>query len=153
MNAAYVNPFLHSATLIFKQMLGQNLLRGKTSIKKSTTPGRDIAIIVGIVGSVTGQVIYSMNIETIYSIVRHLMPGIDANSLESEYRDVIGELANMITGNAINTFLEKNTDLDLTVPQVVDTRKQTLKYKEAVSLGLNLYSEFGMLEVNVQMDE
>lgn len=152
MNAAYVNPFLHSATLIFKQMLGQNLLRGKTSIKKSTAPGRDIAIIVGIVGSVTGQVIYSMNIETIYSIVRHLMPGIDANSLESEYRDVIGELANMITGNAINTFLEKNTDLDLTVPQVVDTRKQVLKYKEAVSLGLNLYSEFGMLEVNVQMD-
>ena len=90
-----------------------------------------------------------MNIETVYKIVRKLLPGIDAEAIRQEYRDVIGELANMITGNALNIFLAKNADLDVTVPMVVDAREGNLKFKDHTTLALNLYSRFGMLEVNI----
>ena len=149
MKAEYINPFLEAANLVFKDMLGLNLLRGKTTIKNNPMPGRDIAILVGITGQVNGEVVYAMNIETIHQIVLKLMPGIDAATIEREYRDVIGELANMITGNALNIFLAKNADLDVTVPMVVDVRTQELKLKDHTTLGLNLYSRFGLLEVNI----
>ena len=45
MNAEYINPFLEAANLVFKDMLGLNLLRGKTTIKNNPMPGRDIAIL------------------------------------------------------------------------------------------------------------
>ncbi len=151
MNAEFVNPFLESANLVFKDLLGLTLLRGKTTIKTNPIPERDIAILIGVNGKVGGQVIYSMNIETVYKIVRKLMPGIEHAAIKDEYRDILGELANMITGNALNIFLTNNTDLDVTVPMVADARSGELQFKDQQTLGLNMYSRFGMLEVNIAL--
>ncbi len=151
--AEYVNPFLEAAALVFKDMLGVELMRGKTTIKESPEPTNEIAIILGITGKVTGQVVYSMNMETAVKIVEKLMPGMDPASLQNEYKDIMGEVGNMITGNAINIFLKNHEDLDVTVPQVVDTRvTPNLLLKKNVTIGLNLYSKFGMLEVNISMN-
>ncbi len=148
--AEYVNPFLEAAALVFKDMLGVELTRGRTAIKENPNPTNEIAIILGITGKVTGQVVYSMNLETALKIVDKLMPGMDKETLMNEYKDVLGEVGNMITGNAINIFLKNHEDLDVTVPQVVDTREKALtELKKNVTIGLNLYSQMGMLEVNI----
>lgn len=148
--AEYVNPFLEAATLVFKDMLGVELLRGKTIIKDNARPTNEIAIILGITGKVGGQVVFSMNMETAEKIVNKLMPGIDSASLQSEYKDILGEVGNMITGNAINIYLKNHDDLDVTVPQVVDTRTdKNFEITKNVTIGLNLYSKFGMVEVNI----
>lgn len=151
--AEYVNPFLEAAALVFKDMLGVELLRGKTVIKDSPDPTNEIAIILGITGNVTGQVVYSMNMETAVKIVQKLMPGVEENVILNEYKDVMGEVGNMITGNAINIFLKNNADLDVTVPQVVDMRAGApLNLKKNTTIGLNLYSSYGMLEVNIAIN-
>lgn len=148
--AEYVNPFLEAAALVFKDMLGVELMRGKTTIKDSPKPTNEIAIILGITGKVSGQVVYSMNMETALQVVEKLMPGVDRATMESEYKDVLGEVGNMITGNAINIFLKNHEDLDVTVPVVVDTRTTNeMGLKKMVTIGLNLYSTYGMLEVNI----
>ncbi len=148
--AEYVNPFLEAAALVFKDMLGVELMRGKTTIKDSPAPTNEIAIILGITGRVSGQVVFSMNMETAMQIIDKLMPGMDEATMQNEYKDVLGEVGNMITGNAINIFLKNHEDLDVTVPMVVDTRSgNPLQIKKNVTIGLNLYSKFGMLEVNI----
>ena len=151
MNAEFVNPFLESANLVFKQMLNLKLLRGKTTIKQNPMPSRDIAILIGVNGQVSGEVIYSMNQETVYKVVSHLMPGVTREQAQREYRDVLGELANMITGNALNIFLKNDRDLDVTVPHVTDTHKGDLRFKDRTTLGMNLYSHYGILEVNIAL--
>jgi len=151
--AEFVNPFLEAAALVFRDMLGAELLRGKTSIKQTPTPSHEIAIIVGVTGKITGQVVYSMNLDTALKLCMKLMPGMTRESLQTEYRDVLGEIGNMITGNAINIFIKNDKDLDVTVPMVVDTRTaEDLKFSEKVTLGLNLYSRYGMVEVNIAMN-
>ena len=151
MKAEYVNPFLEATAIVFKDMLGVELIRGKTSIKQTPAPGQDIAIMLGVNGVVNGQIVYSVNIETVYKIVRKLMPGVPDETIQEEYRDVVGELANMITGNALNIFLKQHADLDVTVPMVVDVRSQNVTFKSSVTLGLNMYSEYGMLEINIAL--
>ena len=151
MTAEYINPFLQSATLVFKEILGLNLFRGKTAVLTNPLPERDIAILIGVKGSVQGEAVYSMNIETVYKICRKLMPGADEKTIQYEYRDVLGELANMMTGNALNIFMTKDTDLDVTVPHVVDVRNGGLRFKDQTTLALNLYSSYGILEIKIAL--
>ena len=73
MNAEYVNPFLEAAALVYKDLLGAELLRGKTNIKQAPRPGHDIAIGLTVTGAATGRVVYSMNIETVVKIVQRLV--------------------------------------------------------------------------------
>jgi len=150
--AEFVNPFLEAAALVFRDMLGTDLLRGKTSIKQSPAPSHEVAIILDVTGKATGKVVYSMNFDTARKLCNLLMPGIDATELRSEMRDILGEIGNMITGNAINIFIKNDKDLDITVPLVVDTRNAELKFDQKLTLGLNLYSKHGMLEVNIAMN-
>ena len=149
MKAEFINPFLVATTSVFRDLLKVNLVRGRTLIKKSAAPAQEIAIFIGVKGKNEGQVIYSMNLETIFKIARRLMPGIDDASLEKEYRDIIGEVANMITGNAVQILIAGDVDLDLTVPMVIDVRQKPLDVQDMPTIGLNLYSPFGLVEINI----
>ena len=60
LNAEYVNPFLEAASAVFKAILNVDLRRGKLIIKESPIPSLDIAILIGITGGVTGEIVYSM---------------------------------------------------------------------------------------------
>lgn len=152
MKAELVNPFLEAAALVFRQMLQLELIRGKTTIKQSPEPGHEVAIVIGITGEVKGTVVYSMNMDTVRKIVQKLMPGVAAAEIEKEYKDVMGEIGNMITGNALNVFIKNDKDLDVTVPRVVDMRNQKVNLHSGVTLGLNLYSPYGLVEVNICME-
>ncbi len=149
MKAEFVNPFLEATSIVFKNLLQADILRGKTSIKASAAPSHEIAIIIGVTGKFAGQVVYSMNIFTAYKIARKLMPGTSDAIIRKEFRDVLGEIGNMITGNALNLSANLNEDVDLTVPMVVDTNLSKLTFKKTTTLGLNLYSRFGLMEVNI----
>jgi chemotaxis protein CheX len=150
--AEFVNPFLEAAALVFRDMLGADLLRGKTSIKQTPAPSHEIAIILGVTGRISGQVVYSLNFDTACKISEKLMPGFHPTSLQNELRDILGEIGNMITGNAINIFIKNDKELDVTVPMVVDARTNNLEFNPKLTLGLNLYSRYGMIEVNIAMN-
>ena len=102
-------------------------------------------------GAVEGQIVYSMNAETAYKISQKLMPDSDRATIEKEYRDVLGEIGNMITGNALNVFYKTSQEIDLSVPYVMDTRTQTANIQERQTLGLHLYTRVGMLELNIAL--
>ena len=101
-NAEYINPFLEAASVVFKSILNVDLRRGKLVIKENPIPSMDIAIIIGITGGVTGEVVYSMSFPMVEKIAQVLVPGLSPEQIQHEYKDIIGELANMITGNAMN---------------------------------------------------
>jgi chemotaxis protein CheX len=147
--AEYINPFLVATSNVFRDLLKVQLVRGRTLIKKTPAPSHEIAIFVGVKGKNPGQVIYSMNLETIYKIASRLMPGADTAELKKEWRDMIGEVANMITGNAMQMLIAGDAGLDLTVPMVVDIRKQAPEIPPMPTIGLNFYAPFGLIEANV----
>lgn len=150
MRAEEVNPFLEAATKVYRQVLGVELLRGRMEVRKSPAPSHDIAILVDVKGGAThGRVVFSLNIETAYKITRKLVPNVSDANLILEYRDVLGEIANMIAGNAMSTFLRRGAELDLSTPLVIDARTKKLTYEEKNTLSLYFYSPIGLLEMNV----
>ena len=150
-NAEYVNPFLEAASAVFKSILSVDLRRGKLVIKESPVPAMDIAIIIGITGGVTGEVVYSMEFNMVKKIADILAPGLSEDQIKQEYKDIIGELANMITGNAMNLFASTGKQIDITTPTVVEGKDFTITMIKQTTLGINLYSPMGQLEMNIAL--
>lgn len=150
-NAEYINPFLEAASAVFKSIMGVELRRGKLSIKEYPEPTHEVAIIIGITGAVTGEVVYSMSYSMVYKIASILAPGITEDQVKTEYKDIIGELANMITGNAMNLFAYSGKRIEMTTPTVIDGKNFTITMVKQTTLGINLYSPFGQLEMNVAL--
>ncbi len=150
-NAEYINPFLEAASAVFKSIMGVDLRRGKLSIKEYPEPAHEVAIIIGITGAVTGEVVYSMSYGMVFKIAEILAPGITQDQLKTEYKDIIGELANMITGNAMNLFAYSGKRIEITTPTVIDGKNFTITMVKQTTLGINLYSPFGQLEMNVAL--
>ncbi len=150
-NAEYVNPFLEAASAVFKSIMQVDLRRGKLTIKEVPDPSHDVAIIIGITGAVTGEVVYSMGYNMVYKIAETLAPGIPENQIKQEYKDIVGELANMITGNAMNLFAYSGKRIEMTTPTVVEGKGFTITLVKQTTLAINLYSPFGQFEVNVAL--
>ena len=150
-NAEYVNPFLEAASVVFKSILNTDLRKGKLVIKESPSPSMDISIIIGITGDITGQVIYSMELHTVRKIADALAPGLSDEQLKREYPDIIGELGNMITGNAMNLFASNAKVIDITTPTVIEGKNFIINMVKQVTLGINLYSPMGQIELNIAL--
>ena len=150
-NAEFVNPFLEAASAVFKSILNVDLRRGKLIIKESPIPSMDVAIIIGITGSVTGEVVYSLGFNMVTKIAEILAPGLSTEQIKMEYKDIIGELANMITGNAMNLFASTGKTIDMTTPTVVEGKEVVITMIKQTTLGINLYSPMGQLEMNIAL--
>lgn len=150
-NAEYVNPFLEAASAVFKQLLNVDLRRGKLILKEVPQPSHDVAIIIGITGAVTGQVVFSMSLEMVKKIAQILTPGLTEKDLMNEWKDIVGEVANMITGNAMNLFAYTGKRVEMTTPTVIEGENFTITLIKQTTLGINLYSPFGQLEMNVAL--
>jgi len=147
--ADFINPFLEAATIVFRDVLGQDLIRGKIGIKDSPTPSHELAIIIGVVGSFSGEVVYSMNLDAAYKISRKLVPGLSDEDVQNEYKDILGEIANMTTGNAMNIFTSAGQSVEITTPNIQESKSTSVRFNKKPTLSINLYSKFGRVEVNV----
>ncbi|MFH0974284.1 MAG: chemotaxis protein CheX [Spirochaetota bacterium] len=153
-NAEYVNPFLKAASSVFKSVVGVDLRRGKLVVKDKPSPSHEVAIIIGITGGIQGVVVYSLAMSMVYKIADILMPGLSKEQIDSEWKDIMGEFANMITGNAMNLFTDitKGTQqVNITTPTVVEGKEFTISAIQQTTLGINLYSPMGSLEMNVAL--
>lgn len=147
--AEFVNPFIEAASLVFKDSLKTELIRGKLKVKETPAPTHEVAIVIGVVGSYKGEVVYSMNLDAAYKMAQKLVPQLDAESVKDEYKDIIGEIGNMTTGNALRIFASSGQFIDITTPNVIETKDSTIKFIKATTLSLNLYCKFGQIEINI----
>ena len=62
----------------------------------------------------------------VHKIADILAPGLSEEQIRQEYKDIVGELANMITGNAMNLFASTGKQIDITTPTVVEGKDVTI---------------------------
>jgi len=116
MDVRYVNPFLNAVQNIFETMIDIPFSLGKPSIKKEATASHEISGIIGITGEVIGSVVVSFP-ETIAIQLASELLGEVLEEVNADCTDAIGEIANMIAGDAKNGFPEGNTSVS--VPTVI----------------------------------
>lgn len=92
-------PFIESAQAVFSMMLGCNLKAGECIRSGSFKSSHDISGIIGFSGALQGTVVISIDQEVAFSAAEAFL-GERPTAINEEVVDMVGELANMIGGNA-----------------------------------------------------
>jgi chemotaxis protein CheX len=110
-----VSTFVNSAHNVMSTMVNIDFEVGKPELKHDPKPAFDVSGIIGFSGEVIGSVVVSFTEETAKEIVKAFtMEEMDIH--DEDFADAIGELCNMIAGNAKKDFgLEAN----ITTPNVI----------------------------------
>lgn len=116
-----VNSVLASAQGTYEMVLQLSPHFGKPSAVKEILPKFNIVTVIGFVGDIEGNFVYSFSERTALTIVSRMM-GMEYGVLDELSLSAIGELGNMTSGG-IATSLEKlGYKIDITPPTVITGR-------------------------------
>ncbi len=116
MNVNYINPFLKAVRNVFDTMIEVPFTLGKPNIKPDDVPKFEISGIIGISGDVQGCVVISLSKGIALQLASALLDE-KLTEINGDCTDAIGEIANMIAGDAKSKFPKTNTAVS--VPTVV----------------------------------
>jgi chemotaxis protein CheX len=116
MDIKYINPFISAVKKLFKTMIEVPFELRTPSLKKGNMPEYEVSSIIGLSGTVTGCVVINLSKEIALQLVSALI-GDEVTELDDDCTDAIGEIANMIAGNAKTDFPSSGTTIS--VPSVV----------------------------------
>lgn len=147
LSADHINPFLISATKIFKDMCMVDVKIGKPSIKRADFTNDSIIIMIGITGEIKGQVLISFCDDTACDIASRMMMS-KITFMDEISMSAISELGNMILGNAATIFSTKGIGIDITPPSIC---KGNVSFSNTFSQNISvpLLYEDKMFEIDI----
>lgn len=118
MNAEFVNPFLSATVNVLEMMAFVKPIPGKPYLKKDRKASGDISGVIGLTGASKGVVIISLSTAAALKIVGGMI-GETLTELNSEISDAVGEITNMISGDARRVLAEKGHSFEAGLPSVI----------------------------------
>jgi len=88
-------------------------------VKEYTDGNRCIHAIISIIGDINGQISMSMNAETGKALASEMLGGMEITEVNEMVTSAVGELCNMIMGNACSTISSTKANVDISPPTVV----------------------------------
>jgi chemotaxis protein CheX len=153
-NASHINPFVEAAMRVVTQITGIEVRRGHLSYKAKVEPSFGVSIIIGIYGFLIGQVVYSLNGDLAARLVDKMLEGKSPQQRKIMFLDCLGEVANMITGNA-TSLLNQRTDqiLNITTPAIAAGDNLSIHLVPKPALVLGLITQYGPIEISIAVEE
>lgn len=149
MDVSYVNPFITSTLDTFKTMLNVEATPGKPTAKKEPFSIYDVSGIIGLAGDAQGSIAISFPKIVALKVVSALL-GTELKVIGPELVDGIGEIANIITGNAKQFFNDYN--LSISLPNVVVGKDHVLSGQKGIpTLVVPFNCPFGKFAIEVSL--
>jgi chemotaxis protein CheX len=149
MDVAYINPFIVSTVHTFKTMLSEDVTVGKPAVKALPFPTYDVSGIIGLSGDAQGSITMSFPKLTALKVVSKMM-GMSIKVIGPELTDGIGEIANIVAGNAKQHL--SNCNLSISLPNVVVGRSHVISAPSgSASIVVPFQSSLGDFAVEVTL--
>lgn len=114
----FINPFLNAVIDVMKTMAQIEPLPGKPFIKDDETALGDISGIIGITGHTKGSISVTFTEPCILPIVSNML-GEEMTELNEEIGDAVGEITNMVAGQARQGLSKLGKRFHAAIPTVV----------------------------------
>ena len=151
MKAKYINPFLEASVNLFKNHLGFKISAGQPFVKKDTNELDEVSAIIGLAGETTGAVVLSFSRPTAVAMISRFT-GIHFQALSNEVIDGVGELVNILAGNAKKGLVDFK--LKISLPGVVTGNQYKINWpKDVPIITIPFESEVGKFSVHVSLKD
>lgn len=152
MKAAFLNPFFKATVDIFQMMLDIQPQRGQFRVLEDEVSTSEANAIIGITGQVSGSVLFTFPKEMALEMVR-IMSGMEMKELDSFVASALGEIANIISGNAVIGLSKQDFICDVTPPQILIGSHKSLSMASKKSICLPFTTEIGSFEIILSIRE
>jgi len=126
----YIQPFVDVTKNVFKDFLGAELEIDRPYFAEQTTVAEwDISAVIGLTGEARGAVVISMK-QSLVLRLTDTLTGTPHTEIDEEVVDAIGEIVNIIAGNA-KKGLEESFRLVISLPSIVQGKGHSVKWPHA----------------------
>jgi chemotaxis protein CheX len=147
--AKYINPFIKATHNLFSDFLGVSVTPGAPFLKDESSGMYEVSGIIGLAGETKGAVVLSLSRESAIKAISK-MEEREYRALSNEVIDGVGELINIIAGNAKQDLLEFRIEISL--PGVVTGSEYKIHWPEGIPvIVIPFESEIGKFSVNVSL--
>ncbi|AQS59583.1 chemotaxis protein CheX [Desulforamulus ferrireducens] len=152
MKAEYVNSFYQATNSVFEMMLDVQTERGALRLQEDSLPSKDVGVIIGVTGDFKGSVFFNFPKEMVLEMVR-IMSGMEVSEVDSFVSSAVGEVANIIGGNAMTILAGYNYTCDIATPQVLLGDYKSVALTNEKILVLTLITPIGEFEIALFLKE
>lgn len=151
MKAKYINPFLAASINFFNNYLGVQAKEGKPFLNIDKKNLYEVSGIIGLAGETQGAVVVSFPRETAIKIASKLASK-EYTALSNEVIDSVGEIANIIAGNAKKDLTEFRISISL--PGVITGNHYQINWPQGIPvITIPFTSPLGDFSVNVSLKD
>ncbi len=152
MDVKIINHFLSATVKVLKTMAFINAKPSKPYIKKGELATGDISSIVGLTGEKRGTVSISFEMKCIVKIVSNML-GEELVELKGETADGVGEIANMISGQARKNLEEVGYHFDGAIPSVFSGENHNIIHiTDGPIIAIPFSTDFGAFVMEICFD-
>ena len=123
MKVENVNSFVQGAQSTLSMVSGQAGKLGNIFVKNPPYTSNGLSVIIGIVGDLQGEVIYTMDESCGLYLASKLMAGFTVTEMDEMSISAVREVANMISGNAASALFSHGVKVDITPPTFVNEKQ------------------------------
>ena len=127
MEVDLINPFIDAPVHVLETMASTKAEAGKPYLKKDQVARGDVSGVIGLIGETSGTISVSFSEDSILSIVSNMF-GEEMKELNEEIQDAVGEITNMISGQARKKLDEKGRSLQAAIPTVIMGKNHSITH-------------------------
>lgn len=147
MDVRLINPFIAAVRNVFQTMLQTEVMVSKPVVKQVDEHGADVSAVIGLSGDAVGAVVLSFPLATA-SKVASKFGGVEMTPSHPDFCDALGELANMVAGQAKSKF--DGITASISLPSVIIGKEHVVNQsRHAPRLALPCDSVLGRFCVEV----
>lgn len=152
MDVKHVNPFVESFATVIPQLGFKGVRKGNLSVKGKDLVCSGVIIIVGIVGAIKGNVVYTMDIESAKKIASTMMMGMPILELDEMGKSALAELTNMLTATAATCFSKVGISIDISTPTLLYGENISVKMSSSQVLCIQLLADEIPIDINMSFE-
>ncbi len=151
MNVEHVNPFLSSVVTTFQTMLDCEAKRGEISLAVLGAKNYPISGVIGLSGKAVGIVVINLSEDVALKAASKMLME-EYTEINSDVIDAVGELANIVAGQAKAELEEYN--LSVSLPSVITGKEHVINFpSNAQPICVPFKTDFGPLNLEVGFEE
>lgn len=144
-------PFANATREALKLLLDIDATADILAAQDGVSSGEDkIDIMIGLTGDITGEIHYLFSKETTLEMVK-IMSGMEIGGIDDFVTSAVGEIANIISGNAITGLSEQNVVCDILPPQITAGGFSASGTGNYHTLNACIHTEIGDIDLCIQL--
>lgn len=152
MNVNFLTPFSDAASQTFKLLLDLDVTTDLAQKEENLLENSDkVDIVIEITGDLAGEVMYSFPKNTTLEMVK-MMSGMEFSEIDEFVKSALGEIANIISGNAMTGLSQSQLVCDIRPPKIVESKSNPMEEGYTIQ-SAKVKTAIGDVELNLRTNK